>query len=178
MVKEIVIHPVYDHAYYCFEHPEGQLTSLGDAVGVDCVIHKFVDGWMRAYKGDGTQNEDWYGWGADVLAPFDGIVADIYVNPTTNKPGHFEQSRASAIHFTHNCDETHVLYAHIMDVCVEKGEQVKAGQVVAKVGNNGFSRHPHLHIGAWRNNVPLQVRFDLSLMGKQFSAYGEGRYYK
>ncbi|RCW42432.1 hypothetical protein DFP97_117156 [Paenibacillus prosopidis] len=37
--------------------------------------------------------------GADVLAPFDGIVESIYINPVTNTPGNFQHSRARSIRF-------------------------------------------------------------------------------
>lgn len=32
-IREVVIHPIFNRAYTCMEHPEGQLTSLGDALG-------------------------------------------------------------------------------------------------------------------------------------------------
>lgn len=175
MINDVIIHPVFNHAYSCGEHPEGQLTALGDALGVDCVIHKFVDGWMRTYKGEGLNNEDWYGWGADVLAPFDGTVEDVYINEITNMPGHMNPSRAGMILFSRS-DGVKVCYAHVMDVCVNAGDQVKSGQVVAKVGNNGYSRHPHIHIGAWKGNEPLQIRFDLRAMGKQYRELGVEKY--
>ncbi|MDQ0112505.1 hypothetical protein [Paenibacillus harenae] len=95
----ITIHPIYKHAFTVSEHPEGQLLHIGDALGCDCVIEKFADGWMKKYKNDGSNNEDWYGWGADILAPFDGIVEAIHINPITNKPGEISQTRASSITF-------------------------------------------------------------------------------
>jgi len=174
-IEDVVIHPVFGHAFFCFEHPEGQLVGLGDALGVDCVIHRFADGWMRPYAGDGTSNEDWYGWGADVLAPFDGRVEEIYINPVTNTPGVIHPGRASMIRFARE-DGVRVVYAHVMNVCVEVGDQVTAGQVVAQVGNNGYSRHPHIHIGAWKDDKPLQIRFDLRAMGKQYKELGEEGY--
>ncbi|QYR21271.1 M23 family metallopeptidase [Paenibacillus sp. sptzw28] len=175
MIKDVVIHPIFNHAYSCSEHPEGQLATLGDALGVDCVIHKFVDGWMRTYKGNGLNNEDWYVWGADVLAPFDGIVEEVYINNNINNPGNVNPSRASMILFS-TADGIKVCYAHVMDVCVGIGDHVKAGQVVAKVGNNGYSRHPHIHIGAWEGDTPLQIRFDLQAMGKQYRELGVEHY--
>jgi len=34
------------------------------------------------------------------------------------------------------------------------------GQVIAQVGNNGRSHHPHIHVGAYKDTEPLQIRFD------------------
>lgn len=175
-IEFVVIHPVFNHIFLYSDHPEGQLQGLGDALGVDCVLHKFIDGWLRPHAGDGMRNEDWYGWGAEVLAPFDGIVESVYINPVTNEPGKVNPGRASSIRFVRE-DGVRVTYAHVMNIRVAVGEQVTAGQAVAEVGNNGYSRHPHIHIGAWREDTPLQIRFDLRAMGEKFRELGERGYY-
>lgn len=89
-IEEVLIHPFFRKSFVSSEHPENQLPYIGDALGRDCVIQKFVDGWMRAYSGDGSRNEDWYSWHEDVLAPFDGRIEEIHINPTTNVPGIIE----------------------------------------------------------------------------------------
>ena len=49
---------------------------------------------------------------------------------------------------------------------------MRAGDPVARIGNNGSSFHPHVHVGAFRGDmmsedaVPLQVRMDLAAMGR------------
>jgi murein DD-endopeptidase MepM/ murein hydrolase activator NlpD len=45
-----------------------------------------------------------------------------------------------------NDDGTEVIYAHSRRLLVKKGQTVKAGQVIAEVGNTGFSYGPHLHL--------------------------------
>ena len=65
-----------------------------------------------------------------------------------------------------------VAYVHVREVLVSEGETVRAGEPVARIGNNGSSFHPHVHIGAFRGEmmsedaVPLQVRMDLEAMGR------------
>lgn len=85
-------------------------------------------------------------------------------------------TKASSIIFLRS-DGVRVLYAHVKDVNVSEGDSIKAGDVVARVGNNGYSRHPHIHIGAWKGNTPLQISFDLREMGKQLKELTDNRYY-
>lgn len=164
-IEVVTVHPIHKHAFVVTEHPEGQLHHLGDALGCDIVIEKFVDGWMRKYRNDGKTNEDWYSWDAEVLAPVDGIVEMIHINPITNNPGMINESRSSSIRFLRS-DGLRIVCGHVKDVNVAEGDPVKAGDVVARVGNNGYSRHPHIHIGAWKGTTPLQIKFDLIEMGK------------
>ena len=52
---------------------------------------------------------------------------------------------------------------------------VTAGQRVARVGNNGFSWYPRIHVGAWLDETPLQTQFDLRAQGR-LQAKDPGRY--
>lgn len=48
------------------------------------------------------------------------------------------------------------IYKHNYEVLVKPGEQVKAGTVIAIMGNEGeYSTGPHLHFELWQNGVPL-----------------------
>lgn len=169
-IELATIHPIFNVHYSCSEHWEGQLPHPGDALGSDCIVYGGLpadgkSGFVRAFKTDGMTNEDWYGWGEPVLAPFDSTVAKININPVVNKPGELGKPPASFVAFKH-ADGTMVLVAHVADVTVKEGDSVKAGQPFAKVGNNGYGRAPHIHIGAWRGKTPLQIRFDLRAMGR------------
>lgn len=166
-IEAVSIHRLFAGYFSCSEHYAGELPYLGDDLGSDCLVMSSLNpgddenGWFaKQYRTDGKRNEDWYGWGVPVLAPFDGKVEGVHVNPVTNTPGTFNPKPASRIVFS-RADGTHVMYGHLADINVKKGDEVRAGQAVAKVGNNGYGRAPHIHVGAWRGKTPLQIRFDL-----------------
>ncbi|GIU05847.1 hypothetical protein TUM4445_04270 [Shewanella sp. MBTL60-112-B2] len=96
------------------------------------------------------------------MAPCDCTVEKVYINPITNQPGIQTPGRASSITFE-KPDGTKISYAHVKDVKdvkVQVGDKVKAGDIVAKVGNNGWARNPHIHIAAWKGSIPMQIQFD------------------
>jgi murein DD-endopeptidase MepM/ murein hydrolase activator NlpD len=51
-------------------------------------------------------------------------------------------------------DGTEIIYAHSRRLLVNKGDQVKAGQVIAEVGNTGYSYGTHLHLEVHVNGTP------------------------
>lgn len=163
----VVVHPIFRRLYATSEHYDGQLKSMGDALGVDCWIVKLVGDerkWMAAYTGDGSKNEDWFSYGSEVLAPISGVVVSLQRHDTVNEPGKMGKGRAAAITIRRP-DGVHVTVAHLGDIRVEQGASLVAGQVVGTVGNNGYSRHPHIHLGAYIDETPLQIRFDLRAVG-------------
>ncbi len=167
-IREITLAPVFKEPFACSEHPVGQLDRAGDALGTDCVIvggPEGEDGFERMYRTDGGENADWYGWRAEVRAPVTGIVKFVYINPAVNKPGKMGVPPASMIEIERS-DGTDVVLAHIVDTRVRTGDIVKAGDVVALVGNNGMARNPHIHIGAFKGRLPLQIRWDLRAMAR------------
>jgi len=123
------------------------------------------------HKGDGTRFEDYYAYGADVIAAADGKVVgavnDQPEDPTAmQRPGESQeayfqrlqkdQSRRIAkgleslagnfVTIDHGKGE-YSFYAHLQpgSVRVHVGDQVKAGDVIGKLGSSGNSTEPHLH---------------------------------
>ncbi len=187
-IEAVVIHPPVAAKVMCSEHPLGQEDHAGDALAQDCSVVRDTGGpggnFPGFYSGEGLRNEDWFSWNEPLLAPFDGVVRAVHVNPVTNLPGARGDAMASVILFERfDADDgcpIQVGYVHLQDVRVEVGDTVSAGQMVARIGNNGISDYPHVHIGAVRGNlldlmhgvgapedvVPLQIRFDLAAMGR------------
>jgi hypothetical protein len=166
-IEAVLAHAPVDAIFFCTEHFAGQFTEVGDALGSDCVVHRLVevDGrfFSRAFASDGSRNEDWYGWNQPLLAPCDCEVVNIRINPVVNTPGKVGSPPASSATFRRS-DGVHFVYAHIQDIVVRQGDKVQAGQPFAKIGNNGYGRTPHVHVGAWRGAAPLQIRWDQRTM--------------
>lgn len=171
-IEAVVIHPFVAAMFTCGDHSAQESLGIGDALGTDCSVNESIAapgmprGFLRPYRTNGARNEDWFGWRRPVLAPFDGRVIRVHINPVNNRPGILGKPRASSIVFE-RADGVRVLYAHIMEPGVNVGDQVKAGQPVARLGNNGPSWSPHVHIGAWKGEMPMQIRFDQVAMGER-----------
>lgn len=167
-IGEVKIAPLFYQRFACTEHVSGELNDLGDALGSDCLVLGGVgvsNGFVRFYKTNGATNEDWYGWHAEVHAPFDGVVIEVSSNRATNIPGTPGQPPPGYIEFKRS-DGVVVVYAHLDAIKIHQGDHVTAGQVVALCGNNGTAKNPHVHVGAYIDNKPLQIRWDLAAEGR------------
>lgn len=50
------------------------------------------------------------------------------------------------------------VYKHNSDILVKSGDHVKAGDLIAIMGDEGeYSTGPHLHFELWRNGIPLDA---------------------
>ena len=164
-IETVMLHPLFAGHFVCGEHAAGQKSIAGDALGTDCqVLGREGASFRRLYRSDGLRNEDWYSWGADVLSPADGVVTGLLPNPRVNEPGTMGRPPAGMMQIRRD-DGITVMIGHLTDFAVALGARVKAGQRIAKVGNNGPSFAPHVHIGAARGSEPLQIRWDQRAMG-------------
>ena len=134
-----------------------------------------------SHKGDGTRFDDYYAYGANVLAAANGRVTGIandqpedpsaMQRPNETQEAYFarlqkEQAERLAKGLTaiagnyvmidHGKNE-YSLYAHLQpgSVRVHVGDQVKAGDVIGKLGSSGNSTEPHLHFQICDKPNPL-----------------------
>jgi hypothetical protein len=139
----------------------GVHRSAGLAVnGKLYFAQRFAIDWMRLDEagrlvhGDPSDVHSYPDYGADVLAVAHATVVDTVNTLEDQKPGTLPDPKMITIQ---NVDGNHIvldlgggvfaLYAHLQkgSVKVAKGEQVKRGQVLAKLGNTGNTSGPHLH---------------------------------
>lgn len=120
----------------------------------------------HVYRDGGTENSDWTGYRAPVVAATPGKVVRIVNdrpdvspflgiddNPTVSKPIHFGGNgvvvRVKPGVFAH--------YHHLVkgSVRVRKGQRVRVGQRLGALGNSGNTNGPHLHFGINDGPHPL-----------------------
>jgi hypothetical protein len=134
-----------------------------------------------SHKGDGTRFNDYYGYGADVLAAANGRVTSV-ANDQPEDPSAMQRPNESQeaysarlqkeqaerlakgptaiagnyVMIDHGKNE-YSLYAHLQpgSVRVHIGDQVKAGDVIGKLGSSGNSTEPHLHFHVCDKADPL-----------------------
>jgi Peptidase family M23 len=134
-----------------------------------------------SHKGDGTRFEDYYAYGADILAAAGGRVVGVANDQpedpaTMQRPDESQQAyfarlqkdqagrlakgmtavTGNYVMIDHGKSE-YSLYAHLQpgSVRVRVGDQVKAGDVIGKLGSSGNSTEPHLHFHVCDSDDPL-----------------------
>lgn len=166
-IEAVLLHPVFREPFTCGEHAAGERAIAGDSLGTDCQVLGDTRGknrsFGRLYRTDGRTNEDWYSWGAEVLSPTDGVLIGLVHNTSVNVPGSKGKPPAGLMQIR-RADGIVIMLGHLDNFSVAVGEKVRAGQPVAKVGNNGPSYAPHVHVGASRGSTPFQIRWDQRAM--------------
>jgi Peptidase family M23 len=107
----------------------------------------------RLYIGDGSQNEQYFSFGADVLSVAPGTVVSVRDGMPEETPN---QPPLNVMQPADNAGNNVVVqvgpavwatYAHLQpgSIRVAAGDQVTAGQALGLLGNSGNSTAPHLH---------------------------------
>jgi len=110
-----------------------------------------------AVRGDfrTSANQDWVGFGAEVVAVADGVVREMQDGVIDHaplvEPDPPAVLTAAALYGNHVVldlgSNTFVHYAHLQrnSVTVNVGQRVRRGQVLGRLGNSGNTNAPHLH---------------------------------
>jgi Peptidase family M23 len=136
-------------------HRNTVLPSNGSYV----TFELFAVDWVRLaggllYTGDGRQNSDWPAYGAALYAVADGTVVSTVnnkpdipplANPDLNSPQDYGGNNVIIKIGAHR----YATYAHLQpgSVRVKRGQRVRTGQQIGRLGNSGNTTAPHLHFG-------------------------------
>ena len=124
------------------------------------MIEAFAIDYMRIIngsliKGDGSKVTDFHGYGERIHSVADGRVVAVHKgmpdapwppaspNPTVNSSADYTGNSVIVKIGPHQF----ALYAHLMpgSIKVKKGQRLRTGQVIGRLGNSGNSFAPHLH---------------------------------
>jgi hypothetical protein len=103
------------------------------------------------------QNDNYYGWGQDVLAISDGEVIftdDSFEDNSGNVSN--PNSKGANLVVIHNTTlDCYHLYAHFQQgsIVVGVGDMISPGDKLGLLGNSGGSSEPHLHVGINRRDA-------------------------
>jgi len=112
-----------------------------------------VDERAQSYAGDRKVLENYYCYKQNVLSPADGIVVTVNngcVDSPIVEEGQAtcvaDDIRGNFIIIRHGKRE-YSLIAHLLinSICVNPGDKVTRGQIIARCGNSGNSSEPHIH---------------------------------
>lgn len=136
------------------------ITALGIRSNMTRYAYDFtiVDGQGKMHRGDGAENEEWFGFGTPILAPADGVVvraARDRADSSKAKPVPLDRDAVMKDFTTifgnfaiidHGNGEFSTL-AHMKQgsVTVKTGDRVKRGQKIGEMGASGDAIFPHLH---------------------------------
>jgi hypothetical protein len=138
----------------------------------------------NAVRGDfqKSANEDWEGFGAEVVAVADGVVRDMQDGiadnqPLVEPPPPAEPTAAAGYGnfvILEVQPKTFVHYAHLQrnSVSVKVGQRVRRGQVLGRVGNSGDNNAPALHFSV-SDSVSFEGSEGLPFLFDSFELLGE-----
>jgi murein DD-endopeptidase MepM/ murein hydrolase activator NlpD len=100
------------------------------------------------YKNDGKANEDYFGYGKEVLAPANGTIVEAIDGIRENSPGLRNPYApiGNAIIIQHSNREYSVLaFLKQGSIRIRVGDKVTRGQVIAQCGGSGNATEPVIH---------------------------------
>jgi hypothetical protein len=154
----------------CCELSGAHRPSSATVNGRIYFAQRFAIDWLRLdeqgrlLNGDPGDVHSFFDYGADVLAVADGTVVATLDGLDDQRPGKLPDPKTITLA---NVDGNHIVidlgngvhafYAHLLrgSIRVSRGDRVKRGQVLARLGNTGNTSGPHLHFHLMDGPSPL-----------------------
>lgn len=149
-------------------HRRGILVFQGRAL----ITRRYAIDWQQSqngktFSGDASDKRSYYAYGKPVLAVADSTVVTARDGLPDNVPGHNEDFHP-AVPITPDTllgntividlgGQQFASYLHLQpgSVRVKVGDHVRRGQVLAKIGDSGDAREPHVHFQVQTSSNPF-----------------------
>lgn len=117
----------------------------------------FAYDFIREHKGEGKNLEDYEAFGAEVIAPADGLISQVINGSMDESIGESDLYVISGnrVVIDHGNGEWSML-AHFKynSIKVKAGDKVKQGDLLGLCGNTGNTSEPHIHYQLQNNALP------------------------
>ena len=131
--------------------PQGGIPYQKARYAFDFV--RFTDS-GQAFVGERSHNEDWIGYGAEVLAVADGLVVRVQDGIPDSRP--FDPERLQGLTgetlggnyiVLDIGNDLYAFYGHLIPGSprIREGDRIRRGEVIGQLGSSGNSDVPHLH---------------------------------
>jgi hypothetical protein len=144
---------------------EGKHTHKGEwSSALDFVL---IDETKKSWDNSVIRVENFYCYNKPVVAPGDGVIAELIDNIDDNEPGKVNtvQNWGNTIVIWHqNSLYSQVSHLKAGSFKVSKGDSVRKGDILALCGNSGRSPEPHVHFQVQTTPAPgaKTTRYPLS----------------
>ncbi len=156
-----------DKVAYRLPFPDGSSAWVSQAPGGELTTHR-APGSRNAI--DFVLPE-----GAFIVAARDGVVIEVEEGHSIGARNHYYRDKANVVRVLH-ADGSIASYAHLAknSVLVARGEWVREGMLLARVGNTGYSSGPHLHFEVTEIRLGRSGRFEQHAVPVQFRSGAAG----
>ena len=112
-----------------------------------------------SHKGDAKNNDNYFVFGKDIIAPCDASVVKVITGVKDNIPGELnpEQFTGNTI-ILQTENEEYLLFAHLKEksIVVKEGQVLKQGDLMGQCGNSGNTTEAHLHLSL-QNVIDMNI---------------------
>lgn len=123
----------------------------------------------NSFEGEPTENESYFAFNKDVVAPLAGVVVSTENEIADNMPNvetNSDELLGNHVIIEHDNNEYSII-AHLKQGSVEvsEGDEVQAGDLLGLTGNSGNSSEPHIHFHVadsanWEEAASIRIKLD------------------
>ena len=147
--KDCVILDLPVRGFWLAGHAGGSVLTNGHTTNryaID-ILKLGPDG--RLHTGRGECVADYYSYNEELYAPADGRISEVMNGIESDLMGNMDEEHPGGNYIIMDIGNgKYAYFGHLKrgSITVEQGQIVTAGIVLGRIGNSGYSTHPHLHM--------------------------------